>query len=82
MGETERGLIWARASQELSPGDPLLLYNLACIYALSGESEPSLDCIEAAMQSGFSNLDWLWHDSNLAPVRKDPRFVDIVPALE
>ena len=73
---------WARRARELDAGDTMLLYNLACIYSLAGEIERAIECIEEAMRWGFSNADWLLHDSNLAVLRGEPRFTAIVGALE
>ena len=74
LGETERGLEWARRARKLDPEDPMLLYNLGCIYAMAGESEEALGCLENAVALGFANADWLGHDNNLDSLRALPRF--------
>ena len=40
LGERQRGLEWALRALELEPDEPMVLYNVAGIYALSGESRP------------------------------------------
>ena len=74
LGETERGLRWARRAQRRAPNEPMLLYNLACIFGLAGESDEALDCLEQAADNGFAHLEWLQYDSNLDSVRDHPRF--------
>jgi tetratricopeptide (TPR) repeat protein len=74
LGEHERGLAWARRALELEPEEPMLLYNLACIYSLAGELTEALECLERAIQGGFAHKMWLEQDSNLDPLRDEPRF--------
>jgi TolB-like protein/Tfp pilus assembly protein PilF len=74
LGETERGLEWADRALALDPGDPMLLYNIACIKAMAGAGDAALDCLERSVAAGMRNRGWLDHDSNLDPIRPHPRF--------
>jgi hypothetical protein len=33
-----------------------------------------LDCLEKAVQNGFGHREWLENDTDLDPLRADPRF--------
>jgi TolB-like protein/Flp pilus assembly protein TadD len=82
LGERAKGLQWARAARALDPDEPMLLYNLGCIYAMAGESSEALDCLEkAAASTGIAQREWFEHDSNLDSLREDPRFVAILKTL-
>ncbi len=81
LGESARGLELAARARELGPTDPMSLYNLACVYSLAGSAAEALDCLAAAIEHGFSNREWLAHDSNLDAVRGEPRFAEIVRPL-
>jgi C-terminal processing protease CtpA/Prc len=61
---------------------PNLLYNLACGHALLGEKERALGFLEQAERAGFAEVDQLARDGDLAGVRDDPRFVQVLAALE
>ena len=74
LGERERGLCWANRAQKIEPDDPMLLYNLACIYCRTEKYEPAIDCIVRAIDNGFTNLPWLDKDTDLDPLRDQPRF--------
>jgi adenylate cyclase len=74
MGESERGLRWAERALELDPEEPMLLYNVGCVYSLAGELDRALSCLEKAVDSGSSYVDWLRQDSDLDPLREQPRF--------
>ena len=74
LGERERGLEWAGRARGLAPRDPMLLYNLGCIYSLAGEPEEALDCLEQAFALGLAQKGWYEHDTDLAPLRSQKRF--------
>jgi tetratricopeptide (TPR) repeat protein len=82
LGDRQRGLEWARAARALDPDEPMLLYNLGCIYAMAGEREEALDCLErAARAGGIAQKEWYENDSNLDSVRDDPRFQAMLDML-
>jgi len=74
LGQSERGLEWAERALELEPNEPMLLYNIGCVYSLAGELDRALECIEESVSSGLAYVEWLRQDSNLDPLRDDPRF--------
>jgi len=82
LGERELGLEWARRAQKIAPDDAMLLYNLGCIYSLAGEIDEALDCLERAVAHGLVHKGWYLHDSNLDPLRKQPRFLALMEKLE
>ena len=67
-----------RTARRARPADQLVLYNLACAYALSGKTEDALDSIEAAMASGFSDVEHIKKDPDLASLRSTERFKRLV----
>jgi Flp pilus assembly protein TadD len=74
LGERERGLEWARRAFGIDPEDSALLYNVACVYALVGQTEDAIACLEKAVQNGFGHREWLENDTDLNALRGDPRF--------
>jgi len=81
MGEREKGLEWARRARDIEPDEPMLLYNLGCIYSLAGEGEEAIDCLERAVARGLTQKGWFEHDSNLDPLRDHPRFKALMDKL-
>ena len=74
LGEVEKAINWAKRAHAIAPDDPEVLYNMACIYSLAGKIEQALDCFELAIQLGFASLEWVENDSDLDPIRDQPRF--------
>ena len=57
------------------------VYNAACTYALLGDREQALAMLDRAVTHGRGNLGWIEHDSDLDPLRGDPRFETILDRL-
>jgi TolB-like protein/Flp pilus assembly protein TadD len=74
LGQRARALEWAARAVNLRPHDPMLVYNIACIYSLAGEIEAALETLESAFNLGLRHKGWYEHDSNLDPLRAEPRF--------
>jgi adenylate cyclase len=68
-----------RESLERAPMDAMVNYNAACLYALAGEVDKSLDTLEnIQLKVGNVNREWLENDSDLDSVRNHPRFENIL----
>ena len=72
---------YARRALTINPDDPLLLYNISCMYALLGDSNEALDCLEKAVDKGYGQQDWVAHDADLDSLRDMPRFKRIVEGM-
>jgi putative intracellular protease/amidase len=53
-------------------------YNLACAWARKGNAARALDHLRQAAEAGMPGLDYARHDPDLAPIRADPRFEQIL----
>jgi adenylate cyclase len=60
---------------ELSPGDPVMLYNCACLYARLGEPGRAIETIRQAIAAGYANFAWIKQDPDMSPLRDDPEFI-------
>ena len=81
LGQRERGLEWAKRAMAADPEDSGMLYNLACFYAIQGEPDDALHCLEKAVQLGFGLRGWIENDPDFRSVRDDPRFQAILQKL-
>ncbi len=81
IGEREAATDYARRALTINPDDPLLLYNISCMYALLGNPNEALNCLEKAVDKGYGQKDWVEHDSDLNSLRELPRFKTIVDGM-
>ena len=57
-----------------------LLYNLACAEARLGETDQAFEHLATALAGRQDYVDLARGDDDLAPLRDDPRFAELVPA--
>ena len=65
----------------LRPGDPHILYNLACSYSLLNNIDAALATIKSAVERGYDRFEYLQHDSDLANLRRDRRYQEFISDL-
>lgn len=56
----------------------LALYNAACSHSLSGNADAALTALQGAMVAGWDDLEKIGEDSDLDPLRDDPRFARLL----
>ncbi|MBI1831256.1 MAG: tetratricopeptide repeat protein [Planctomycetes bacterium] len=76
-----QALEWASRALAMDPEEPVTLYNVACVYALLGQHEGALDCLENALKFGFAHKQWIEHDSDLDSLHGHPRYQALLTAL-
>jgi non-specific serine/threonine protein kinase len=81
LGEKERGRDWAGRALVIDPDEPMTLYNIACVYSLSGSREEAVDCLEKAIHHGFRHKEWIENDADLKSLREHPRFKALLQTL-
>ena len=81
LGRFEEGLATDRRLAELAPDNPTFQYNLACSLALVGDVEPALGALERAVELGYDDPEHLVADEDLAVLRDELRFQDLVRTL-
>jgi tetratricopeptide (TPR) repeat protein len=81
LGEMSRGEAYAQRALDSRPEDPMLLYNVGCIYSMLGRCEDALECLGQAAARGLTQRGWYENDSNLAPLHGHPRFQQLLARL-
>jgi len=81
LGDRTTALQWNEQAMKLTPTDPAALYNAACLFCLMGETERGFQCLEKAVEHGFSNRRWLENDPDLNAVRSDPRYARLIESI-
>jgi tetratricopeptide (TPR) repeat protein len=81
LGNIARALEFAAMSLSIEPDDPLVLYNVACMYALIDRREEALDHLDHAVRNGFGHKESMANDPDLDSIRETPRFRAIAQAM-
>jgi len=74
VGENEKGKELAERALGQDQDEPVVLYNVACFYALQGNPDRCIELLTKAIDEGWGDREWLETDSDLNTVRGDDRF--------
>ncbi|MFW5798195.1 MAG: tetratricopeptide repeat protein [Planctomycetota bacterium] len=77
-GFIERGLNMDQSLVKLNPDNPIAHYNLACSYTLMEKLDDAFPSLEKALDLGYCDFDHMNQDPDLALLREDPRYDDLV----
>ena len=61
----------------LEPQNPLVFYNLACSYSLTGEIDRAMFALDQAIRLGYRDFKWLLKDPDLKKLRAHPAFKEL-----
>jgi len=81
-GQEEQGLDWAQRALKLAPRETMVLYNVACAYAVAGKIDQALDYLERAVDEGYRQRSWLENDSELEALRGHPRYRKVLERID
>ena len=81
LGNEPRAVEFATRSLAIDPEDPMVLYNIACVYSLIGKPQDALAHLESAIQHGFGDRLSMANDPDLDLVRRTPWFGAIAHAI-
>ncbi len=73
-GNPEGGIEIFKRTLATYPGNPNVLYNLACFEALAGRTDDALEHLAEAVEGDPRTRDWAQGDSDFDSIRADPRF--------
>ncbi|MBT4034147.1 MAG: hypothetical protein HOB84_09375 [Candidatus Marinimicrobia bacterium] len=69
--------------EKLAPnGNPTVLYNLACSYAIHGKEKKALEALESAISKGFNQLGLMNTDPDLSSIRDSDKFKKIASSVK
>ncbi|MFZ1989513.1 MAG: tetratricopeptide repeat protein, partial [Alphaproteobacteria bacterium] len=83
LGEVERAKDWAERAALAEPDDQLTIYNLVCTLVQLKERESALKYFEMfAAVTSLYNLIWAKQDTDLDPIRDEPRYKAAIAEAE
>ncbi len=81
LGERERALDWSNRALAMDPEEPTILYNVACIYAILGQTEEALTSLQNATGRSQWYRGWAARDPDFDSLRGNPRFEALIKEL-
>ncbi len=74
VGRYREGLTLDERLYKVDPENPIILYNLACSYALLDEVDLAFRSIKKAIKYGYNDFEHLENDKDLKALKADRRF--------
>jgi tetratricopeptide (TPR) repeat protein len=81
VGEQEKGLEMAERALGQDENEPIVLYNVACFFAMQGNLDRALELLTGAIEGGWGDRAWLETDSDLDALRSDDRFIALLEKM-
>ena len=78
IGSYNRSLPLDIRLTRLRPERPVFWYNLACSHARLKHVDEAFKALDEAVQRGYDDFPHLLRDSDLKPLRSDPRFAELI----
>ncbi len=86
LGRLDEALPWHERAAAQAEADPRLgataSYNIACVHALQGRTDEAFAALRRAAERGFRRVVTMQRDPDLAALRRDPRFPQVVGDIE
>jgi adenylate cyclase len=77
-GRPEEAIREGTAAIDSSPGDSVMLYNGACLYARLGDPDRAIATLHQAIAAGVVNFGWMKQDPDLDTLRDNPGFMELM----
>jgi tetratricopeptide (TPR) repeat protein len=81
-GHWQKGLEVDLALSKLRSDDPIILYNLACSYALLNQTRAALNALAKAIEHGYDDFAYMRKDADLQNLLKDEHVQAFIKDLE
>ena len=72
---------WGLELDRSRPNQPVQQYNLACVYALAGNTRTAIGWLRRSIDNGFRLPDLIENDLDLESIRSDPQWTKILLAV-
>ena len=81
-GDHAEAALYLSIASEISPEDPQIWYRLAAAQARAGRGKSALASLGKAVNAGFADRARLESDADLASLRREPVFQQLVTRLQ
>jgi adenylate cyclase len=78
INRNDEAIIEGKKALELNPGDSLMMYNAACLYARLGNNKLAVTTLKNAIAAGQEDFEWIKRDSDLESIRNEPEYMELM----
>ena len=78
VDRVEEARIEAARALELSPGDSLMMYNIACFYSRMKETKLAIESLKNSIAAGLEDYEWIKRDPDFDSIRNEPEYIELM----
>jgi serine/threonine protein kinase/Flp pilus assembly protein TadD len=78
VGRIEEAKLEAAKAVDLSPDDPLMMYNTACFYSRLGDKHSAIEMLKKSIATGLEDYDWIKTDPDFDGIRNEPGYIELM----
>lgn len=78
IGRNDEAKVEGKKALELNPGDSLMIYNAACLYARLDDKRLAVETLKHAIDAGQEDFEWIKRDPDLETIRNEPGYVELM----
>lgn len=78
LGEPEKAKEAGSNALKLSPNDPVMMYNAACLYSQLNEQDLAIYWLKKSFELGRRDLEWVKRDTDLDNIRNHPEYLALI----
>jgi non-specific serine/threonine protein kinase len=77
-GRDEEAIQQTNKAIELSPDDPLMFYNAACVYARLHQKTLAVETLRKSILAGLEDYEWIKTDVDFDGIRNEPGYIELM----
>lgn len=77
-GRSDEAIQQTNKAIELSPDDPLMFYNAACVYARLNQKILAVDTLRKSIVAGLEDYEWIKTDVDFDGIRNEPGYIELM----
>ena len=62
----------------ITPGNPLIYYNISCLYAIQNRKAEAVEWLRQAVDHGYENWDKMKTDKDLENIKNEPMYRNLL----
>ena len=78
INRVEEAIAEGKKALELNPGDSLMMYNAACLYARLGDKHLAAVTLKDAVEAGQEDFEWIKRDADFESIRNEPEYIELM----
>lgn len=78
VGKRDEALQQTNKAIDLSPDDPLMFYNAACVYSRLDQKSLAVETLQKSIVAGLEDYEWIKSDPDFDGIRNEPGYIELM----